>query len=80
MYDNAIRITVGYVAAAPHITYDCTIAYQSNVTHVDLPVIFLSPCECDGNVGEITQALKDAYFNAARGNSEDHSHWVTPVY
>jgi branched-chain amino acid aminotransferase len=34
----------------------------------------------DGTVGTITQELKEAYFNAARGNDPRYSPWLTPVF
>ncbi|HYA32897.1 MAG TPA: branched-chain amino acid transaminase [Candidatus Bathyarchaeia archaeon] len=34
----------------------------------------------NGAVGRITHELKDAYFNAARGNDPHYSSWLTPVF
>ncbi|MGB8373632.1 MAG: aminotransferase class IV, partial [Halobacteriota archaeon] len=34
----------------------------------------------DGAVGAITRELKDAYFNAARGNEPRYSQWLTSAF
>jgi branched-chain amino acid aminotransferase len=34
----------------------------------------------DGGAGTITQELKEAYFNAARGNDPRYMRWLTPVF
>lgn len=34
----------------------------------------------DGQVGAITRALQNHYFELVRGSVKDHSHWRTPVY
>jgi branched-chain amino acid aminotransferase len=33
-----------------------------------------------GKIGPIVAQLRDLYFSIARGEREDYSHWVTPVY
>ena len=33
-----------------------------------------------GKIGPIVTQLRDLYFSIARGEREDYSHWVTPVY
>ena len=33
-----------------------------------------------GKIGPIVAQLRDLYFSIARGEREDYSHWVTPVF
>ena len=68
------RISRTELYAADELFFTGTAGEVAPITSVDKIVIG------DGNIGEITQALKEAYFNAARGNSEDYRHWATPVY
>lgn len=34
----------------------------------------------DGTMGEITQAIRNLYFNVVNGRVEKYRHWLTPVY
>jgi len=34
----------------------------------------------DGSMGEITQALRNLYFDVVNGRVEKYRHWLTPVY
>jgi len=68
------RISRAELYAADELFFTGTAGEVAPITSVDRIVIG------DGNVGEITQVLKEAYFNAVRGNSVDYRHWVTPAY
>ncbi|MCL4254869.1 MAG: branched chain amino acid aminotransferase, partial [Anaerolineae bacterium] len=34
----------------------------------------------DGTMGEITQAIRNLYFDVVNGRVEKYRHWLTPVY
>lgn len=68
------RVSRSELYAADELFFTGTAGEVAPITSIDkIPI-------GDGTIGEITRALKEAYFNAARGNSEKYCHWVTPVY
>jgi branched-chain amino acid aminotransferase len=68
------RISRSELYAADELFLTGTAGEVAPVTSVDgIPI-------ADGTVGTITQELKDAYFNAARGNDPRYSQWLTPVF
>jgi branched-chain amino acid aminotransferase len=68
------RVSRSELYGADELFFTGTAGEVAPITSVDKILIG------DGTIGEITRALKEAYFNAARGNSEKYRHWVTAVY
>lgn len=68
------RISRSELYAADELFLTGTAGEVAPVTSVDGITI------ADGTVGTITKELKEAYFNAARGNDPRYSQWLTPVF
>jgi len=60
--------------AADELFFTGTAGEVAPITSVDGIIIG------DGGAGAITQELKEAYFNAARGNDPRYTRWLTPVF
>src|SRR5665647_2365604 len=68
------RISRSELYAADELFLTGTAGEVAPITSVDGITI------ADGTVGTITKELKEAYFNAARGNDPRYSQWLTPVF
>jgi len=68
------RLSRSELYAADELFFTGTAGEVAPITSVDGIIIG------DGTVGTITQELKEAYFNAARGNDPRYTRWLTPVF
>jgi branched-chain amino acid aminotransferase len=71
---NERRISRSELYAADELFFTGTAGEVAPITSVDGVKVG------DGALGTITQQLKEAYFNAARGNDPRYARWLTPVF
>ena len=60
--------------------YEAKEAFLCGTSIEIAPILSVDHIQLGHQPGEITKQLRDQYFTIARGETDQYSHWRTPIY